>query len=62
LAADWDKVSALVEPLDPVLAGRLGTKADSWRDSETWSDSQIQGLGIGLEEVNAEVKLLPDRL
>ena len=56
IAALWDEAAVRIEPIDNVLANRLGLKSRFWREGAAWTDEQIKDANIQLDKVRRDVR------
>lgn len=46
-----------VQPIDEMLANRLGLKSRYWREGAAWSDEQIADAKIQLDKINWDARI-----
>jgi hypothetical protein len=54
IAESWNEVSIRLRNINTNLANRLSLKSRFWREGFAWTDEQIAGARIGLEDVRRE--------
>lgn len=54
IADAWGEASIRLRKFNANLANRLGLKSRFWREGAAWTDEQIAGARIGLEDVRRE--------
>ena len=54
IAEAWNEASIHLKQFNANLANRLSLKSRFWREGAVWSDEQISGARIGLEDVRRE--------
>lgn len=57
IAALWDVAATRVQPIDEMLANRLGLKSRYWREGAAWSDEQIADAKIQLDKINWDARI-----
>ena len=54
IAEAWAEAAIRLRKFNSNLSNRLGLKSRFWREGAAWSDEQITGARIGLEDVRRE--------
>ena len=58
LVALWSEASLQIAAFEPLLAGRLRSKAEYWSDPQRWDDQRINARAIGIDAAADDARAL----